>query len=108
MHGLDAERPHQLNREAELVIGDVRDVFKMEKLVEEAEVVFHLASTDNRHNARIQEQNDVNNIETAVLLQAIIRRQVKKLLIASCCSIYREGCYRDVAGQVHRMTQKAS
>tara|TARA_R110002020_G_scaffold348915_16_gene562578 strand:+ start:854 stop:1915 length:1062 start_codon:yes stop_codon:yes gene_type:complete len=105
IHGQDAECPRQLSKYVNYINGDVRDVFTIEKLVRENDVVFHFASVGYPHEPRIQEQNDVNNIGTAVLIQAIIKNPVKKLLIGSCSSIYGEGYYKDLYGQIHRMVR---
>src|SRR5581483_6604315 len=41
---------------------------------------------------------DINNRGTAVLLEALLRRPVEKLVVASSMSIYGEGLYRDTEG----------
>jgi dTDP-L-rhamnose 4-epimerase len=41
----------------------------------------------------------INNLGTAVLLQALIDRPVERLVVASSKSIYGEGCYHTLLGQ---------
>jgi dTDP-L-rhamnose 4-epimerase len=41
----------------------------------------------------------VNDLGTAILLEALIERPVERLLVASSMSIYGEGLYADAAGQ---------
>jgi dTDP-L-rhamnose 4-epimerase len=42
----------------------------------------------------------VNDLGTAVLLEALIERPVERLIVASSMSIYGEGLYRDAVGDV--------
>src|SRR5438309_120686 len=42
----------------------------------------------------------VNNLGTAVLLEALIKRPVESLVVASSMSIYGEGLYRDPNGEI--------
>ncbi|NUR76345.1 MAG: NAD-dependent epimerase/dehydratase family protein, partial [Thermoleophilia bacterium] len=48
----------------------------------------------------IEHYTDVNNRGTAVLLEALSRSPVKKLVVASSMSIYGEGLYRDDDGNL--------
>jgi dTDP-L-rhamnose 4-epimerase len=43
---------------------------------------------------QMREYTDVNNLGTAVLLEALAERRVKKLVVASSMSVYGEGRYR--------------
>jgi dTDP-L-rhamnose 4-epimerase len=47
---------------------------------------------------QIKTYTDVNNIGTAVLLEALIESPVEKLVVASSMSIYGEGLYKTAAG----------
>ena len=42
----------------------------------------------------IARYTDVNNLGTAVLLEALVERPVERLVVASSMSIYGEGLYR--------------
>ena len=56
VHGQNAERPRHLSKYVNFINGDVRDVFTIEKLVRENDVVFHFASVGYSHEPQIQEQ----------------------------------------------------
>ena len=49
---------------------------------------------------QIDEYTSVNNFGTAVLLQALTKNRVERLLVASSMSVYGEGLYRDCEGNV--------
>jgi len=102
VHGPEAEVPGDLNKDVELVIGDVRDRLIVERLVRNADAVFHLAAigSNEKFQNQIQEVNDVNTIGTSVLLEAIIKYPVQKLILASSMYVYGEGYYRDPAGNI--------
>lgn len=82
------------------MIGDIRDVFTVEPFVKKADAVFHLAAigSNGKSMDQIQELNDVNSIGTLVLIESFIRNPVRKLILASSISAYREGTYVDQAG----------
>jgi dTDP-L-rhamnose 4-epimerase len=48
----------------------------------------------------IKEYTDVNNLGTAVLLEALTKNPVEKLVVASSMSIYGEGLYKDATGAI--------
>jgi dTDP-L-rhamnose 4-epimerase len=47
----------------------------------------------------VERYTSVNNVGTAVLLEALIERPVGRLVVASSMSLYGEGLYRDAAGR---------
>jgi dTDP-L-rhamnose 4-epimerase len=49
---------------------------------------------------QIVDYTDVNNLGTATLLEALIKRPVEKLVVASSMSIYGEGLYRTPRGEL--------
>jgi dTDP-L-rhamnose 4-epimerase len=49
----------------------------------------------------------VNNLGTAVLLEALIAKPVERLVVASSMSLYGEGLYRDAAGQVREAGERS-
>ncbi|MCE7054681.1 NAD-dependent epimerase/dehydratase family protein [Algoriphagus sp. AGSA1] len=104
VHGLDAERPHRIHKDVELIVGDIRDVFTVEPLVKKADMVVHLAAigSDGKSMDQIQELHDVNNIGTSVLLESLIRNPVQKLILASSMSLYGEGYYTDSGGVIYQ------
>lgn len=100
VHGENAGRPEYLNPQVELQIGDVRDRQAVDKALEGVDAVFHLAAMVGVGQSmyQIKDYTDVNNVGTAVLLEAVIEKPVDKLVVASSMSIYGEGLYVDNEG----------
>ncbi|MGC2209314.1 MAG: NAD-dependent epimerase/dehydratase family protein [Candidatus Korobacteraceae bacterium] len=96
VHGGGA--PEYLNRGAELVRGDVRDLDALRKAVIGVDVVYHFAAVVGVGQSmyEIARYMAVNSQGTANLLQTLLERrgQVEKLIVASSMSIYGEGQYR--------------
>jgi len=102
VHGPGRGRPDYLNPEVELVAGDVRDPEAVNKALEGIDAVYHFAATVGVGQSmyEIARYTSVNNLGTAVLLEALINRPVERLIVASSMSIYGEGLYRDPNGHV--------
>jgi len=87
-----------LTSEAELVMGDVRDSEAVDRMLEDVEVVFHLAAMvgNGQSMYEIRRYIDVNAGGTAVLLERVLARrdQVRRLIVASSMVVYGEGAYR--------------
>lgn len=101
VHGKNCERPEYLNPQVELLIGDVRDKKMVEQALAGVDAVFHLAAMVGVGQSmyEIKEYTDVNNTGTAVLLEALAKNPVQKLVVASSMSIYGEGLYQNAAGK---------
>jgi dTDP-L-rhamnose 4-epimerase len=101
VHGDDGARPGYLAREVELVVGDVRDPRTVSRALAGVDAVVHFAARVGVGQSmyEIAEYTSVNNLGTAVLLEALSQRPVRKLLVASSMSVYGEGLYRDVTGR---------
>ncbi|MCB0323353.1 MAG: SDR family NAD(P)-dependent oxidoreductase [Bdellovibrionales bacterium] len=95
-------RPEYLSPEVELLIGDVRDARTVERALHGVDIVCHLAAAVGVGQSmyQIQRYTEVNNVGTAVLLEALARRPVEKLLVASSMSIYGEGLYASQSGEL--------
>ncbi|QCR21063.1 NAD(P)-dependent oxidoreductase [Pontibacter sp. SGAir0037] len=102
VHGKDCTRPEYLHDEVELMVGDVRNPDDVAKALEGVDAVFHFAAMVGVGQSmyEIKEYTDVNNMGTAVLLEALIKHPVKKLVVASSMSIYGEGLYKNEAGEL--------
>jgi len=102
VHGADAERPQYLDNDVELIIGDVRDPELMRRALEGVEVVYHLAAAVGVGQSmyEIAHYTSVNNLGTAVLLEALAAQPVERLVVASSMSLYGEGLYRSPDGSV--------
>jgi dTDP-L-rhamnose 4-epimerase len=105
VHG-GAERPADLARDAELVVGDVRDRAAVARALDGVEAVFHQAAAVGIGQSmyEIERYVSANSVGTAVLLEEIAARRdrIRKLVVASSMSLYGEGAYRDRRGdEVH-------
>ena len=102
VHGPDRKRPAYLNRDVELQIGDVRDPDAVRRALRGAEAVYHLVAAVGVGQSmyEIAEYTSVNNLGTAVLLEALLKHRVQRLIVASSMSIYGEGLYRRPDGGV--------
>src|SRR5438128_5072494 len=102
VHGPDAQRPDYLNREVELVVGDVRDPRMLRRALKDIDAVFHFAAMVGVGQSmyEIAQYTAVNNLGTAVLLEALIEKPVERLIVASSMSLYGEGLYRDAEGRI--------
>jgi dTDP-L-rhamnose 4-epimerase len=103
VHGPGGQRPDYLNDEVELITGDVRDPHALWKALEGIDAVFHFAASVGVGQSMYQIENytSSNGVGTAVLLEALAKRPVEKLVVASSMSIYGEGLYRTREG--HRV-----
>jgi dTDP-L-rhamnose 4-epimerase len=102
VHGTGHRRPDYLNREVELLVGDIRDADAVARALKGVDAVIHLAALVGVGQSMYQldEYTSVNNFGTAQLLQALSARPVECLVVASSMSIYGEGAYRNCAGQI--------
>jgi dTDP-L-rhamnose 4-epimerase len=103
VHGEDAVRPRYLHPAAELLRGDVTDPAAVDAALDGVDAVFHLAAMVGVGQSmyQIARYTHVNAVGTAVLLEALAQRPVRRLVVASSMSIYGEGRYRDARGRLH-------
>jgi len=102
VHGPERRRPSYLNREAELHVGDVRDPAAVAKALKDVDAVYHFVAAVGVGQSmyEIAEYTSVNNLGTAVLLEALIKKPIQRLIVASSMSLYGEGLYTDSQGLV--------
>jgi dTDP-L-rhamnose 4-epimerase len=102
VHGAGASRPGYLSPEVELIDGDVRDAETVRRALAGVDAVFHFAAIVGVGQSmyEIERYTGVNNLGTAVLLEALIEKPVGRLVVASSMSIYGEGLYRDADGNL--------
>jgi dTDP-L-rhamnose 4-epimerase len=95
-------RPGYLNREVELVSGDIRDPDVVRRALAGVHAVIHLAATAGVGQSmyEIAHFTSINATGTAVLLEELARRPVEKLVVASSMSVYGEGLYRTTRGDL--------
>lgn len=101
VHGARRERPAYLAKEVELLVGDVRDPEVVRRALDGVDAVYHFAAAVGVGQSmyEIAEYTSVNNMGTAVLLEALAKKPVSRLIVASSMSIYGEGLYRDARGR---------
>ena len=100
VHGGSREFPSYLDPHVETFTGDVRERRDVERALAGVDAVFHFAAAVGVGQSmyEIEKYVGINNGGTAVLLEAVLRRPVAKLVVASSMSIYGEGLYRDSSG----------
>ena len=79
------------------IVGDVRDPEVVRRALEGVDAVVHLAARVGVGQSMYEmaEYTSANSVGTAVLLEALAEKPVRKLVVASSMSIYGEGLYRD-------------
>jgi dTDP-L-rhamnose 4-epimerase len=102
VHGANVSRPSYLDPDVELVVGDVRDADAVRRALEGVDAVYHLAAAVGVGQSmyEIEHYTDVNIRGTAVLLEALSRNPVERLVVASSMSLYGEGLYRAADGSL--------
>lgn len=92
--------PDYLDDRVERIYGDVCDAEAVEKALQGVSAVFHFAAAVGVGQSmyEIRHYTQVNNCGTAVLLEALAKTPVKKLVVASSMSVYGEGLYQDNNG----------
>lgn len=101
VHGAEQQWPAYLSSDVERVQGDVRDPEAVEEALRGVDAVFHLAAAVGVGQSmyEVAGYTEVNNLGTAVLLEALEHQPVERLVIASSMSIYGEGLYRTADGE---------
>src|SRR5215212_2840014 len=100
VHGLSARGPDYLNDAPELIVGDVRDAQAVARALKGADAVLHLAAFVGVGQSMYDMVSyiQVNECGTAVLLEALAKQPVQRLVVASSMSIYGEGAAHDLSG----------
>jgi dTDP-L-rhamnose 4-epimerase len=100
VHGEGRRRPEYLARDVELMVGDVCDRAKVDEALNGVDAVYHFAAAVGVGQSmyEVAHYTRVNNLGTAVLLEALIKKPVERLVIASSMSLYGEGLYRGASG----------
>lgn len=86
---------------AELVVGDVRDKNALREVLSGIDGVIHLAAEVGVGQSmyEIARYTSVNDLGTAVLLEAMIDMPVRRIVVASSMSVYGEGLYEGLNGK---------
>ena len=111
VHGADRRVPSWLPGDAELMVGDVRDLEAVRRALDGVEVVYHLAAAVGVGQSMYQvaDYTAVNTLGTANLLQALVdgRGSVERVVVASSMSIYGEGRYVRTDGREPRTSTRS-
>jgi dTDP-L-rhamnose 4-epimerase len=93
VHGADGARPDYLDSDVELVVGDIRDPDAVARALRGVDTVLHLAASVGVGQSMydIASYVAVNEVGTAVLLEALAKQRAQRLVVASSMSIYGEG-----------------
>src|SRR5947207_739649 len=106
IHGPERRPPSYLDRRVELIVGDVRSPRVVRRALAGVDCVIHFAARVGVGQSmyEVADYTDVNGRGTAVVLEAMIERAKKqpfeRLVVASSMSIYGEGLYRDISGEL--------
>jgi dTDP-L-rhamnose 4-epimerase len=102
------ERPAYLDPEVELIQGDVRDPGAVSEALIGVDAVVHLAARVGVGQSmyEIADYCSVNTVGTGVLLEAVMERPVRRLLVASSMSIYGEGLYCGADGRIAEAAER--
>ncbi|HKH27010.1 MAG TPA: SDR family NAD(P)-dependent oxidoreductase [Sphingomicrobium sp.] len=96
VHG-DREKPEDLSRDAELIVGDIRNKDVVMRAVQDVDSVIHLAAEVGVGQSMyaVERYTSVNETGSAVLFETLIDNPVRRVVTASSMSIYGEGLYED-------------
>lgn len=100
VHGPGKKRPVYLNPQVDLRVGDIRDREAVDAALDGVDAVYHFAARVGVGQSmyKIVDYTDANVKGTAVLLEALNKQPVEKLVVASSMSIYGEGLYQTPHG----------
>ncbi|HEY8355882.1 MAG TPA: NAD-dependent epimerase/dehydratase family protein [Ramlibacter sp.] len=109
VHGEARRRPEYLSREVELIVGDVNDPAKVEEALRGVDAVYHFAAAVGVGQSmyEVAHYTRVNNLGTAVLLEALLKKPVQRLVVASSMSLYGEGLYQTAAGETRLVGERS-
>jgi dTDP-L-rhamnose 4-epimerase len=110
VHGERAARPDYLAADVELQLGDVRDPEAVRRALDGVDAVVHLAARVGVGQSmyELADYTSENSAGTAVLLQALLERPVRRLVVASSMSIYGEGAYTTRDGRPAEATERTA
>ncbi|MBI5675208.1 MAG: SDR family NAD(P)-dependent oxidoreductase [Nitrospirae bacterium] len=88
-------KPDYLNKDAEFILGDVRDKAALEKAMNGVDAIYHLAAYQD-YLPDFSTYFHVNSVSTALIYEIIVEKNlpVKKVIIASSQAVLGEGLYR--------------
>lgn len=108
VHGEAKAPPAYLDKDIEMIVGDIRDRDKLDSALRGVDAVYHFAAAVGVGQSmyEVERYTGVNDLGTAALMEALIKNPVGKLIVASSMSIYGEGLYRGVDGRVRSAPER--
>jgi dTDP-L-rhamnose 4-epimerase len=102
VHGAVHGPPPYLSSDVEFVRADIQDGAALRRALRGVDSVVHLAAMVGVGQSmyEVADYTAVNDLGTAILLQALLERPVGRLVVASSMSVYGEGRYRSVEGEI--------
>ncbi len=96
--------PDELPADVELVNGDIRDEAAVRRALQGVDSVVHLAAEVGVGQSMyaVERYTSVNDVGTAVLFQCLIERPARRVVTASSMSVYGEGLYRTMDGELRQ------
>jgi dTDP-L-rhamnose 4-epimerase len=110
VHGREQGRPAYLDDDVELIVGDIGDRSVVDRALSGVDRVLHLASAVGVGQSMydIASYVQTNDVGTAILIEAIAKRQIERLVVASSMSVYGEGLCRDEDGRTVEPQERTS
>src|ERR1043165_547517 len=109
VHGDGQRQPSYLDKDVEVLVGDVRDRGQLDRALNGVDAVYHFAAAVGVGQSmyEVEHYTSVNNLGTAVLLEALMKKPVGRLVIASSMSMYGEGLYRTPTGETRVVGERS-
>jgi dTDP-L-rhamnose 4-epimerase len=109
VHG-EVDGSKMLDSEVELIVGDVRNGDVVTKALQGVDSVINLAAEVGVGQSMyaVERYTSVNDVGTAVLMEKLIDRPVRRVVTASSMSIYGEGLYRDADGSLVQDAERSA
>lgn len=107
VHG---DAPDKQDGISEVIYADVRNKAAVLRALEGVEGVIHLAAEVGVGQSmyEIARYVGANDLGTAVLLESMLGKDIKKIVVASSMSVYGEGLYADEAGRRYDTIRRTS
>lgn len=92
---IEGKKPDYVPRDAEFILGDVRDRAAWERALDGVDAVFHLAAYQD-YLTDFSKFFHVNGVGTALLYEIVVEKKlpIQKIVVASSQATYGEGKYR--------------
>jgi dTDP-L-rhamnose 4-epimerase len=109
VHGPERRLPTYLNPDVEVIVDDIRNPDAVRRALEGVDAVYHFVAIVGVGQSMYElvRYTDVNNVGTAVLLEALIDQPVERLIVASSMSIYGEGLYQGPDGAFYSDVERS-